>query len=202
MMRTHNHIIIAHHLILSGYGHWLTNDPRGSGSEVVREEKLSDLGPVHHGRKRIQPPRRELKQFYREANPLLDFEPMWFDDAKRQAIAGAFAQVVNNRKYTVWACAVLSNHAHLCIRRHRDDALTMWNVFAESSRDVLRGFEDVPDDHPVWSTRPHKVFLDSSEDVRRVVSYIQRNPTRDKLPPQAWSFVQPYDGWPHGGPRP
>lgn len=190
-------IIIAHHLILSGYGHWLPNDLRGSGSEEIQEEKLSELGPIHHGRKRIQPPRRELKQFYRDANPLLDFEPMWFDDAKRQAIAGAFAQVVNSQRYTVWACAILSNHAHLCIRRHRDDAVTMWNTFAESSRDVLRGFEDVPDDHPVWSTRPYKVFLDSSEDVRRVVSYIQRNPTHEKLRPQPWSLVQPYDGWPH-----
>ncbi len=195
-MTPQRRIIIAHHLILSGYGHWLPNDPRGSGSEEIREEKLSDLGPIHHGRKRIQPPRRELKQFYREANPLLDFEPMWFDDAKTQAIAGAFAQVVNNRRYTVWACAVLSNHAHLCIRRHRDDALTMWNAFAESSRDVLRTFEDVPDDHPLWSTRPYKVFLDSSEDVRRVVSYIQSNVTNEKLPTQTWSFVQRYDGWP------
>ncbi len=194
-------IIIAHHLILSGYGHWLPNDPRGSGSEEIREEKLSDLGPIHHGRKQIQPPRRELKQFYRDANPLLDFEPIWFDDAKRQAIAEAFAQVVGNRRYTVWACAVLSNHAHLWIRRHRDDAVTMWNEFAESSRAALGRFEDLAGDHPLWSNRPYKVFLDSPEDVRRVIAYIQRNPAREKLPPQTWSFVQPYDGWPHSAQR-
>ena len=192
-----NRIIIAHHLILSGYGHWLPNDPRGSGSEEIREEKLSELGPIHHGRKRIQPPRRELKQFYRDANPLLDFEPKWFDDAKRQAIATAFAQVVMSRRYTVWACAALSNHAHLCIRRHRDDAATMWHAFAESSRDVLQEFEDLPGDHPVWSVRPYKVFLYSPEDVRRVISYVQANPSREKLPSQTWSFVKPYDGWPH-----
>ena len=196
-------IIIAHHLILSGYGHWLPNDPRGSGSEEIREEKLSDLGPIHHGRKQIQPPRQELKQFYRDANPLLDFEPIWFDDAKRQAIAEAFARVVENPRYTVWACAVLSNHAHLCIRRHRDDAVTMWNAFAETSRAALgRLFEDLADDYPLWSNRPYKVFLDSPEDVRRVVAYIQRNPARENLRPQTLSFVQPYDGWPHNGQRP
>ena len=200
-MTPRRHIIIAHHLILSGYGHWLPNDPRGSGSEEIREEKLSDLGPIHHGRKQIQPPHRELKQFYRDANPLLDFEPIWFADAKRQAIADAFAQVVENERYTVWACAVLSNHAHLCIRRHRDDAVTMWNAFAESSRAALGRFEDLADEHPLWSNRPYKVFLDSPEDVRRVVSYIQRNPTREKLLPQTWSFIQPYDGWPHSGQR-
>ena len=201
-MTPQRRIIITHHLILSGYGHWLPNDPRGSGSEEIPEEKLSDLGPIHHGRKQIQPPRGELKQFYRDANPLLDFDPIWFDDAKRQAIAENFARVVENQRYTVWACAVLSNHAHLCIRRHRDDAVTMWNAFAESSRAALGRFEDLADDHPLWSNRPYKVFLDSPEDVRRVVSYIQRNPTREKLPPQVWSFVQPYDGWPHSGPRP
>ena len=146
-------IIIAHHLILSGYGHWLPNDPRGSGSEEIREEKLSDLGPIHHGRKQIQPSRGVLKEFYRSATPRLDFEPIWFDDAKRQAIAEAFARVVENERYTVWACAILSNHAHLCIRRHKDDAVTMWNAFAETSRAALGRFEDLADDHPLWSNR-------------------------------------------------
>ena len=50
-MRTHSKIIIGHHLILHGYRHWLPNDPRGSGSIEIRDEKLSDLGPVHTGRK-------------------------------------------------------------------------------------------------------------------------------------------------------
>jgi hypothetical protein len=58
---------IGHHLILSGYGTWLPNDPRGSGSLTIRKDELNDLGPVHHGRKRKQPPRSELKSFYREA---------------------------------------------------------------------------------------------------------------------------------------
>src|SRR5947209_8235910 len=82
--------VIAHHLILTGYGHWLPNDPRGSGSLEIKDEKLEALGPIHHGRKRAQPPRSELKAFYREANELLEFQPFWFDRAKRQALADAF----------------------------------------------------------------------------------------------------------------
>ncbi len=195
-MRTHERIIIARHLILSGYGHWLPNDPRGSGSDELREQKLSDLGPIHHGRKRIQPSRRELKRFYQEATPRLDFEPIWFDDAKRQAISDAFARVVKQRRYTVWACAILSNHGHLCLRRHRDDAQTMWNGFAELSRRSICAFADAVDDHPVWSIRPYKVFLYAPEDVRRVVLYIRRNSTREKLAVQTWRFIQPYNGWP------
>jgi REP element-mobilizing transposase RayT len=190
-------MIIAHHLILNGYGFWLPNDPRGSGSTVLDQEKLKDLGPVHTGRKRVQPPRGKLKRFYRTATPRLDYEPVWFDDAKRQALGDTFAHVVKSRRYTVWACAVLSNHAHLCIRRHRDDALTMWRAIADASRTALRGYSDVPDDHPVWSLRPYKVFLYSPDDVRRIIAYIERNPLKERLAQQTWNFVQPYDGWPH-----
>lgn len=193
----HQRYIIAQHLILHGYGHWLPNDPRGSGSDEVREEKLQELGPIHPGRKTVQPPRSELREFYRQANPKLDFTPIWFEDAKRQVVGGAFAEVVRSQRYTVYACAVLKNHAHLCVRRHRDDARTMWSHFADASRSALRSLPGVADDHPVWSIRPYKVFLYTPEDVRRVVAYIESNPVKERLAPQNWALVTPYDGWPH-----
>ena len=90
-MRTHQRHIIAHHLILTGYGFWLPNDLRGSGSTEIRAPLLEDLGPILPGRQPIQPPRDQLKKFYRKANPLLKFNPIWFDSAKRQALADAFA---------------------------------------------------------------------------------------------------------------
>src|SRR5690349_10387183 len=130
-MRTHKRIVIAHHLILHGYGHWLPNDPRGSGSTEIRDDKLTDLGPVHTGRKKKQPARSELRQFRRAAEPLLDFELVWFDDAKRQALAESIAQTVQENGYTVWACAVMRNHIHLCVRRHRDNARSIWGKLAE-----------------------------------------------------------------------
>lgn len=189
--------IIGHHLILHAYGHWLPNDPRGSGSEKLREEKLADLGPIHQGRRKIQPPRAALKKFQHAAKPRLDYPPLWFDNAKRQAVADAFGRVVAVQRYTVWGCAVLRNHAHLCIRRHRDDALTMWNRFAEESSNALRLCVEVSDDHPIWSSRPYKVFLYTPDDVRRVVTYITENPVKGTLSPQRWPFVKPYDNWPY-----
>lgn len=189
--------IIGHHLILHGYGHWLPNDPRGSGSNEVREEKLADLGAVHFGRKIVQPSPEELREFSRAAQPRLDFAPLWFDDAKRQALGDAIGEVVRNVGYTVWACAVLKNHVHLCVRRHRDDAVTMWHAFADKTRDAIRLFADVDDEHPVWSTRPYKVFLYTPEEVRRVIKYIEENPLKEGLAAQVWDFVVAYDGWPH-----
>jgi hypothetical protein len=192
--RTHPRIVIAHHLVLHGYGQWLPNDPRGSGSEELRQDKLAELGPIHTGRKRIQPPRSELRQFYQRAEPLLKYASVWIDDAKRRAIGEAFAQVVASRRYTIGACAVLCNHAHLCIRRHRGDALTMWNHFADNSRRTLRRLGLVAIDHPVWSTRPYKVFLYPPDDVQRAVAYVSANPAKEHLTPQAWPFVREYDG--------
>ena len=195
--RTHRRSVIGHHLILHGYGLWLPNDPRGSGSDELRQEKFEDLGPVHFGRKPVQPPRTELRKFWKEARPRLDSPILCFDDAKRQAIGEAFAQVIENNRYTVWQCAILSNHAHLCIRRHRDDARSMWQRLADASRNRLRLFADVPDDHPVWSNRPYKVFLYTPEDVRQRVQYVAGNPVKEGLSPQEWPFVTPYDGWPY-----
>lgn len=133
----------------------------------------------------------------REARPRLDFAPLWFDDAKRQAVGEALGGVVDRVGYTVWACAVLKNHVHLCVRRHRDDAVKIWENCADETCNVLRLFADVPDDLPVWSMRPYKVYLDTPDDVRRVIAYIEGNPEKEGLPAQRWEFVVTYDGWPY-----
>lgn len=107
----------------------------------VTQDNLGELGPIHYGRKRIQPSRQELSQFFRKAEPLLKFERLWFDHAKRQAIGEAFAQVIANR-HAVWACAICKNHAHLCIRAHRDPAEIMWSYLTDAGRKAIRTFAD------------------------------------------------------------
>jgi REP element-mobilizing transposase RayT len=191
-------MIIGHHLIWTLYGHWLANDLRGSGSRELYNEKFAKLGPIYHGRKpkHWQPSQAELKAFHREAEPLLNFQRFWIDDAKRQAIGRTFGQVASDKGYTVWACAILKNHAHMVIRRHRDDALRMWHAFADSSRLSLHEFGNVNGKHPVWSTRPYKVFLRTPDEVRGRVTYVERNPEKEGLPEQRYDFVQSYNNWP------
>jgi REP-associated tyrosine transposase len=196
-MRTHSRVVIAHHVILHGYGHWLPNDPRGSGSDEVRKESLVDLGSIHHGRKRVQPSRDELRRFYREAEPRLEHELLWFDAAKRQALADACEKLARMRPYTVWACAIMTNHVHLCVRRHRNSGEEIWDDFARITREALFAFNDVPRAHRVWSNRPYAVFLYTPEEVRRCVQYIEDNPAKSNLPAQCWPFVALYDGWPY-----
>jgi REP element-mobilizing transposase RayT len=190
--------IIAHHIIWTLYGHWLSNDPRGSGSEGVRDPKFEPLGEAHFGRKpaRKQPSRDELKAFYRKATPLLEFPPFWIDEAKRQTIGGAIARVIAERNYTVYACAILSNHVHMVIRRHHDDALAMWRAIADAAALALREFPKVGPNHPVWAARPYKVFLRTPGEVRGRIDYVDCNPEKEGLPRQDFAFVRPYDNWP------
>jgi REP element-mobilizing transposase RayT len=180
IIHTRRDMIIGHHLIWTLYGHWLPNDLRGSVSMEFYDEKFAPLGPIHHGRKpkRLQPNRGELKQFYKQAEPLLNFPIFWIDNAKRQAVA----EVIAARNYTVWACAILKNHAHMVIRRHRDDALTMWRETAEAARKKLCDFDDVGAEHPVWSSRPYKVFLKTPDEVHGRIQYVERNPEKEGLP--------------------
>ena len=187
-------MVIAHHLILTGYGHWLPNDPRGSLSKDIRAGKLFPLGPIHCGRKAVQPSRAELRSFQAQARGLLEHEVLWFDAAKRQAIAEAFAQVMEARRYTCWACAILSNHAHLVIRKHRDRAETMHDELRKTSAIRLCRLADVPDQHPVWSNDKFKKFLSTAEAVERTVRYVQNNPVREGLSPPSCDFVRPYRG--------
>lgn len=193
MGRNARRTIIASHLVFHGYGHWLSNDPRGSGSETIRKEELKDLGEIHHGRQRVQPPRDQLREFYKDARPLLDHELIWFRTARmRQVIAEAFGRAAADRGYTLWACAVCSNHGHAIARTHRDRAEVIWQHLADAARDALRAAQLVPPNHPVWSHRPYKVFLRTPDDVVGRIDYVGDNPGKEGLPRQRWDFVQPY----------
>jgi hypothetical protein len=189
--------IIAHHLVMMGYGHWLGNDPRGSGSTELRAEKLEELGPIHFGRKKVQPSRKELCEFYREAEELLEHPMIWFDERMRIVIADAFGLVAKEFAYTVWSCAVLQNHAHEVLRVHRDTGELMWERMALASRDALRAEGLVPADHPAWSNRPYVVYKTTVPLVRKTIGYVEDNPEKHGLPRQVYPWVTLYDGWPH-----
>lgn len=189
-------MVIAYHLIWTGYGWWLPNDPRGSGSREVRVDVLRDLGEVHYGRRRIQPPRHLVREFYAEAHKRLRFDPLRFDAADRQVIAEAFADTIQTKGYTCYAAAIMPDHVHLLIRKHRERAEEMIDAFQAESRALVCDLPTVPADHPVWIQGGWKVFLDTPADVRRTIGYIEENPRKDRLAPQHWPFVTPYDGWP------
>src|SRR5947209_78707 len=112
-------MVRAYHVILSAYGFWLPNDPRGSWSSVVRKWELLRYGPATKASTRRsvagRPHDRELRLAAKEA---LDYPPVHFDGYQARAIARGFAAEAKKCGYTIWACAVLPEHTHLVIARH------------------------------------------------------------------------------------
>lgn len=197
-------LIIAHHLVFTAYGHWLPNDPRGSGSTYIQSDLLKDIGEIHYGRKKIQPVGREIETFHQTAEPLLRFPVLNFGPVEMNLVADAFNLAITHNKYTCYACAIMPDHVHVLIRKHRDKAEDMIRHLQNSSRTALGAAAIGGEGHPIWTGGGGwKVFLDHPDDIWRTIKYIENNPIKQGLPAQSWYFVQPYDGWPlHPGHNP
>jgi REP element-mobilizing transposase RayT len=165
-------------------------------SDGVRTEDLRPLGEGHYGRKTDQPTPQELRAFRRDAQRRLSHPLVWFDQAARELIGRAFGTVIAEQRLTCYACAVMRNHAHLVIRKHRLKAEDMMLRLREASRRLLSERRIVPAYHPVWSSDPYVAFKDTPQAVRAAIHYIRRNFVRHGIPPQSWDFVTPYANWP------
>lgn len=188
-------MVVASHLIWTAYGCWLPNDPRGSSSHEIRQDKLVPLGDLHYGRKAVQPPSSEIGAFYREARPLLDHPRLLLDDEDIALVASSLGQTIRQRGYVCYGCAIMADHLHLLIRRHRDKAEQSLFFLQEESKQALTRAGRRPPDHPVWGGPGWKVFLSSREEIEGRVRYIRENPNKAGRAEQHWDFVTEYDGW-------
>ena len=192
-----NPLVIAYHLIWTAYGWWLPNDPRGSGSNQVASDLIAELGELHHGRKRVQPPGKVVRAFYERAAAILKFPLLAFDEAARATIAEAFAEVITEERYTCYACAIMPDHVHVLIRKHKHTIEEIAKKLKDGSRLRLGATGQRDGDHPTWTGGDGwSVFLDHPAAVRRTIPYIEQNPEKIGLPKQRWAFVKEYDNWP------
>ena len=189
-------LVIAHHIIWTAYGTWLPNDPRGSTSRKVASGRIAELGEHHYGRREVQPPGPAIRQFYEQAADVLKYPLLTLVPGQFPVVAEALGKVAFERKYTCYACAVMPDHVHLVLRKHRDKAEEMIEFLQDASRARLRDAGHGSPDHPVWTQGGWAGFLDRPEAVRVRIRYIEQNPTKAGLPEQRWPFVKDYDGWP------
>ncbi len=192
-------MIIGHHLMWTAYGCWLPNDPRGSMSRHVAIELISGLGEHHYGRKQDQPRSHQLRQFYDQAKHILTHELLTFEPEDIAILACSFARTIKTEKYTCYACALMPDHVHMLIRKHRDRAEDMIAKLQAASRKALRDAKRRSLEHPVWGGPGWKVFQNTSRHMRTTIEYIRQNPVKISRPIQEWDFVTPYDGWVPGG---
>jgi REP element-mobilizing transposase RayT len=198
-----NPIVIAYHIMWAAYGWWLPNDLRGSTSTTIRKASLLDLGELHFGRKKIQPCSRDIRAFYQQANERLKYPLLELSKSSFQIVADGFAEVIERCRYTCYACAIMRDHVHLLIRKHRHSAEEMIENLQAASRLRLSVSGERPREHPTWTRGGWKVFLDHPDEVWRTIKYVDENPIKTRQPRQQWSFVTPYDSWPlHEGHSP
>lgn len=196
-------IVIAHHLVWTTYGHWLPNDPRGSGSKLVNSGSLAELGELHFGRRKRQPQRKVVREFYDRAEPLLRFPLLTLSESAVAATALGFADCIEEQNYTCYACAIMPDHVHLVIRKHKHSAEEMIDNLQQQSRERLVEERQRGLFHPVWCDGGWKRFLDRPSAVRTVIRYVESNPLEIGEPLQKWPFVAGYDNWPlHPGHSP
>src|SRR5918993_4875280 len=181
-------IVLAYHLYWAGYGWWLPNDPRGSCSRAIGCDLLKPLGDLHYGRKKLQPASRDIRAFYEQAravlkHPLLDLRAGAIDSVGR-----GFGDAIRKCGYTCYACAILFDHVHLIVRKHKHDAEEMIEQFQHFSRSRLSTAGFRTPDHPVWCRGGWKIFLDHPDEIRRTIKYVNDNPLPYRMPRQQWTF--------------
>jgi REP element-mobilizing transposase RayT len=172
-------------------------------SETIASDVIAELGELHYGRKKVQPSSREVREFRQRSRGALKHSLLNFKVADFSLIADGLAEAIRRHIYTCYACAIMPDHVHAIIRKHKHQAEEMLDNLQESSRLRLRNVGVRTDDHPVWGGPGWKVFFDTPTDIRRTIHYIEENPAKWRLPRQQWSFVTPYNGWPlHPGHSP
>jgi REP element-mobilizing transposase RayT len=196
-------MVLGTHLIITAYGFWLPNDPRGSWSKFVGSWELVRFGRAT----KTDDPRSVARVPHDRAARLaakqaLRYRPVRFSGIQARAVGRGFAGFVRRSGVRVWACSIMPEHAHLVIARHRYDARQVASLLkGAATRQLLA--EEL---HPMaearnsrgrppspWAARSWAVFLDSPADVRRAIEYVENNPAKEGLPPQRWSFVTQYD---------
>jgi len=189
-------MVIAHHLVWTVYGTWLPNDPRGSGSREVISAELVDLGELHYGRRKTQSRRKVVREFYDCAEPKLLFQVVRFTPQQFGDVAKTFGDVIRQCGYTCYASAIMPDHLHLVIRKHRELAETMIEKLQSITRECLGRLTSASPEHPIWTDGGWKRFLNSPRAVRDAIRYVENNPLEIGLPRQSWPFVKEYDDWP------
>ncbi len=112
-------MVLGYHVVITAYGFWLPNDPRGSWSEFVRSWELLRYGKatkVHTRRSVALVPHDQNARC--AAKRALKYPPVHFSGVQVRAIGRGFAEFVARSRMTVWACVILPEHAHLVTARH------------------------------------------------------------------------------------
>jgi REP element-mobilizing transposase RayT len=138
-----------------------------------------------------------------EAKKALKYPPVRFNEIQRQAIARGFAQAVLDAQYSIFACCIGHDHAHLVMARHeREMNVIAGHLKSVATRELtedgihpLEGFIGKRGGLPTpWAEGCWKVFIDTIDVLKAAIRYVERHPEKEGIPAQEWNFVTPLAG--------
>lgn len=197
-------MIYGSHVIISAYGFWLPNDPRGSWSDFVGAWELLRFGAAT----KTDDPRSVARKPHNVAIRLAAKQALMYPAVRSsgpqaRAVGNGFAKLVREDGLKVWACAIMPEHVHLVIARHRHSVERIVNLlkgFAtrrliEKKLHPLAKYQDADGQVPkCWARREWKVFIDNEAHLLQAIRYVENNPLKEGKPRQKWSFVTAYRG--------
>lgn len=193
-------MVIGYHILLGTYGFWLPNDPRGSRSKFVWSGDLANFGEattVTEIRTHAADPHNHRKRI--AAKKALMFPEVKLNGEQAQQVAFAIAEAVSKKEFELLAFAILPQHLH-CVaisetmlsediveqmKRYGSNKLTRSGLHPmDSYRAQNKG--RLPS---IWAEGHWAVYIDSKQQLKSAIHYVEQNPIKEGKRPQHWSFV-------------
>src|SRR6202012_1840205 len=170
-------LVLAYHIIMTAYGFWLPNDPRGSWSDFVWAWEIARFGSATKTETRRSVAATPHDHSVRKkAKAALLRPPVEFTGTQARAIARGFADAADSSRYHFLACSILPAHVHAVIARHANRSIetiashlkARANLFLLD--ELLHPFLNELDrhgNHPSpWTESFWQVYLGSEYDIR------------------------------------
>jgi REP element-mobilizing transposase RayT len=190
------------HVIISTYGFWMPNDPRGSWSDWIRRWQLLRFGAATKVSTRRSvagaPHDRTLRQAAKSA---LMYPEVSFTGRQALSVSVGFRRAAEEGEYSIHACSILPQHVHLVIGPHKRDIRKIVRHLKGRATQQLKldglhpltGFFQPDGTTPSpWARNSWSVFIFSEEHMRAAIQYVGDNPLKERKRRQNWSFVVPY----------
>jgi REP element-mobilizing transposase RayT len=197
--------MLAYHIVFGTHAHWLPNDERGSWSAYVRNKQLREFGEATKVNTRQSLAHHSFdKTRRRQMEAVLQYPPVRLTEVQILQVAKGFAQAAEESGYTVFACAVMPTHSHLVVAVHRYEPRRIMGHFKGRATQCLNWKTISPLASGLaptqttklppspWAQKGWVVYLDTEQQIRNAIDYVNRNPVGDGLSPQHWDFVAPY----------
>lgn len=196
-------MVLAYHVVISTYGFWLPNDPRGAWSDHVWGRELKKHGPSTKITERLSTAHASHDEAKRRlAKSSLKRPAVVFTGRQALAVAHGFADCVARHELVLHACAILPSHVHVVAKAHERGFEWIAGELKRSATFSLIKEKQHPfesqrdlDGHipSCWGRGQWGVFLNSREAVEHAVGYADENPVKEGKPRQNWSFVRRWD---------